>query len=142
MLAVAVAWSALALPAQRAALARAGDGERPELTLKATPLVAFTPAQIRLAVEVKGGQDDYEAFYCADIEWDWGDETRSELRSDCEPYEQGKSEIKRRYMVTHTYRIGGQYRIVFRLKRGDNVVGSATTTVQIRSGLRDLGSPW
>jgi hypothetical protein len=34
--------------------------------------------------------------------------------------------------------MGGRYQVRFKLKQGDKVVGSGTTTVQIRSGLRDM----
>ncbi|MPZ18592.1 MAG: hypothetical protein GEV06_11865 [Luteitalea sp.] len=139
---LAAAWLAVIALVQHPILAEARDDERPALALKATPQVGFAPAEIRLSVEVKGGPDDYERFYCPAIEWDWGDETSSELRSDCDPYEQRKSEITRRYRTTHIYQTAGNYRIVFRLKRGSRVVGSASTAVQVRSGLRDPGNPW
>lgn len=111
---------------------------KPRLSLRASPSVAFTPARISLVAELRGGANDYEEFYCPTIEWDWGDETTSESRYDCEPYQAGKSEIRRRYTAEHTYRIPGVFQIQFRLKQKDKVVAAAQTTVQIRPGIGDI----
>lgn len=120
------------------AAARAGaddDKDKPKLSLRASPAVAFAPARIYVVAEIKGGPDDYEKFYCASVEWDWGDGTRSEASADCEPYEAGKSEIKRRYPVEHMYRVAGNYRIQFRLKQKNDPVAAVNTTVRIQPGL-------
>src|SRR5690349_22890008 len=53
-------------------------GKKPQLSLRASPPISFSPANIHLVAELKGGADDYEEFYCPAIEWDWGDGTRSE----------------------------------------------------------------
>jgi hypothetical protein len=111
---------------------------RPTVTLRASPAIAFSPARVNVTAELRGGADDYEDFYCPTIEWDWGDGTRSEARADCDPYEAGTSEIKRRYIADHTYRYGGQYRLTFRLKRENKVLGSSNASVQIRPGVRDI----
>ena len=58
------------------------------------------------SAELIGGANDSEEFYCPTIEWDWGDGTQSESSVDCEPYEAGKSEIKRRFTVSHVFRAG------------------------------------
>jgi hypothetical protein len=136
----------LALLACVAASAASGSAARqspknnkPKLTLRASPVVAFSPARIYLVAELRGGANDYEEFYCPTIEWDWGDDTRSESSYDCEPYAPGKSEIRRRYSAEHTYRVAGNYQIQFRLKKKDKVVAVAQTTVQIRPGVRDIG---
>ena len=73
------------------------------------------------------------------IEWEWGDDTRSNNSADCDPYEAGKSEIKRRFTADHTYRISGEYRIQFRLKKKDKPIAAASTSVKIRPGLGDPG---
>lgn len=112
---------------------------RPKVSLKAQPVIAMSPARVVLTAELTGGANDFQEFYCPAIEWDWGDDTRSEKSDDCAPYEQGKSEIKRRFTVEHTYRRAGNYRISFRMKRQEKIVGAATTNVQIRPGLRDIG---
>lgn len=114
------------------------DGDRrPKLTLKAQPLVSMSPSKVTLRAELTGGTNDFEEYYCPTVEWSWGDGTQSEATSDCEPYQQGKSEIKRRYTIEHIFR-GGAYQITFRLKRRDKVVASAMTTIQVQPGLDEL----
>ncbi|PYR25830.1 MAG: hypothetical protein DMF98_10905 [Acidobacteria bacterium] len=78
----------------------------------------MSPARVVLTAELQGGANDYEEFYCPSVEWDWGDGTHSESTLDCEPYEAGKSEIKRRFTVEHIFRAGA-YKVMFRLKRRD-----------------------
>jgi surface antigen len=68
------------------------------------------------------------------IEWDWGDDTRSESTVDCEPYEAGKSQIRRRFTIEHIFRRAGAYKVFFRLKRRDKAVGNQSVTIQIRPG--------
>jgi hypothetical protein len=92
-----------------------------------------------LTADLKGGADDYQDFYCATVEWDWGDDTKSESKTDCEPYEAGKSEIKRHFTIEHIYNFAGDYRVQFRLKQKDKVVGSAAADVKIQAGARDGG---
>lgn len=108
--------------------------KRPKLALRATPPMAFTPATITLVAELRDGDDDYEDFYCASVEWDWADGTRSESSDDCDPYETGKSEIRRRFTIQHKYNIDGIYDVQFRLKQRGRIVASARTRVTIRRG--------
>jgi hypothetical protein len=110
------------------------EGKRPQITLKASPASGMVPVRVSGVAELKGGADDFEEYYCPTIEWSWGDGTVSESSNDCEPYESGKSQIKRRYTVTHPYRQGGHYRISFRLKQKDKTVGAASTVVQLLGG--------
>src|ERR1700730_99414 len=110
------------------------EPKRPQLTLKATPGSGMVPVRISGVAELKGGDDDFEEYYCPTTEWNWGDGTISESSNDCEPYESGKSQIKRRYTVSHPYKQRGDYRISFRLKKRDRVVASATTVVQLLGG--------
>ena len=117
----------------------AKDETRPKLTLKAQPMMAIAPARVVFTAELNGGANDLQEYYCPTIEWEWGDDTRSEATSDCEPYEAGKSEIKRRFTVEHQYKHGANYRVVFRLKRGAKSVAQATVNIQVRPGLRDGG---
>ena len=109
------------------------DNKRPKITLKAQPIISMAPSKVTLRAELVGGANDYEEFYCPTIEWDWDDGTMSESTSDCEPYEAGKSEIKRRFTVEHVFR-AGYYHVAFRLKRRDKAIAAATTTVQVQGG--------
>jgi len=134
--ALVLAFSALLLIPAIALQARAqGGNKKPSLSLKATPAVSFAPARVVVVAEVKGGANDYEEFYCPTVEWEWGDLTTSTAEADCEPYEAGKSEIKRRYTVEHRYRNAGGFKIMLRLKKGSKVVAAANVQVQVRPGL-------
>ncbi len=113
--------------------------KKPKLAVKASPSVAFSPARVVVTGEVKGGPDDYEEYYCATVEWDWGDDTASENSYDCDPYEPGKSELRRRFVSEHVYRTAGSYSIEFRLKKKDKTLAAARTNVQVRPGVRDIG---
>ncbi len=110
-----------------------GD-ERPSLSLRASPSVAFSSTAILFVAELRGGADDYEEYYCPSLEWDWDDFTTSETTYDCPPYEPGTSEIRRRYSARHTYQEGGSFEVKFKLKRGDDVLDLARTSVTIRFG--------
>jgi hypothetical protein len=118
------------------ALAAAGPGadkdKRPKISVKANPSMGVAPARVVVSADLNGGADDYEEFYCPSIEWDWGDDTKSTTSADCEPYEAGKSAIKRRFTADHTYRMGGNFRIQFRIKKKDKSIAGAATSVQIR----------
>ena len=126
-----LAWG-VAIDAQRE-----NDGKKPSLALRATPPVGFSPLKVRVVVDIRGGADDYADFYCPSVEWDWADGTVSESSEDCEPYQPGKSTIRRRFTAEHTYRQSGQYQIYFRLKQKGRVVGAGNGTVQVRAGIRE-----
>lgn len=136
----------------------AAQNKKPSISLKAAPPVGFSPLRVVVTAELKGGSNDFEDFYCATVEWDWDDGTKSESKTDCDPYEPGKSEIKRRYVAEHTFRsnVGDvnptssfrtpgsdnmqmpqnlQYRVKFLLKQKGKTVGSGSTTVEIRQGM-------
>ena len=96
--------------------------------------MAFAPARVVATAEVVGGPDDYQDFYCAKIEWTWGDATTSEAQDDCDPYVAGQSQIRRRYANEHKYEFGGNYDIRFTLRQGKKTVGSGVINVRIREG--------
>ena len=75
------------------------EAKRPKVTVRAQPPVGVAPFRVVLTGELQGGSDDLEEYYCPTIEWAWGDDTTSESTLDCEPYEAGKSQIKRRFTV-------------------------------------------
>lgn len=116
---------------------RQDEQKKPSLSLKATPPISFSPAKVRVAAEVRGGADDYQDYYCPTIEWDWGDGTISENTEDCNPYEAGKTTIRRRFSAEHVYRMSGNYKVIFKLKRKDKTLAATSVTVQVRPGLRE-----
>jgi len=132
---IAAAFSAAPAAQKNDKAARDTDNKRPKMVLKAQPVVSIAPARVVLTVELIGGADDYEEYYCPGIEWEWGDGTRSESSADCPPYEPGKSEIRRRFTVEHVFKRFGNYRVLFHLKQHDKAVGSASVSLQVREGL-------
>lgn len=112
-------------------------GAKPSISLKATPMVGFAPVRMVFVAELKG--DDQADLYCPTIEWDWGDDTKSESRTDCDPFEPGKSEIKRRFVIDHSFTMPGEWKVELRLKQNSKVVARGSTTVKVRPGIRDGG---
>jgi hypothetical protein len=159
LLSLAVAAAATpSVPSLCVASAAPPQKKKPSISLKATPPVGFSPLRVVVTAEVKGGANDFEDFYCPSVEWDWGDGTKSETKADCDPYEAGKSEIKRRYVHEHTFRASAmtaspltsaspdmmgnqqpsaQYRVRFVLKQKSKTVGSGQTNVEVRGTVRE-----
>ncbi|MQA30145.1 MAG: hypothetical protein GEU82_09940 [Luteitalea sp.] len=114
--------------------AKPDSAKRPRLSLRAHPTVGVAPARIVLTAELVGGTDDFEEYYCPSIEWDWGDDTVSESTVDCEPFESGKSEIKRRFTVQHVFRRAGAYKVYFHMKQKAKTIASASANIQVQPG--------
>jgi len=114
--------------------AKALEAKRPKFVLRAQPSVGVAPFRTVLTGELQGGADDFEEYYCPTVEWAWGDDTTSESTLDCDPYEAGKSQIKRRFTVQHTFRRDGQYKVYLHLKRKDKILASASVSVQVQPG--------
>jgi hypothetical protein len=129
----------LALAVSAAIAASEKDKGKPSISVKANPVVAFSPARVVVTADIKGGPNDYEDFYCPTVEWWWGDGTTSDQTTDCEPYEAGKSEIKRHFIINRIFESSGDFRIEFRLKKKDKVIGMGSTMVKIRPGVREIG---
>lgn len=114
--------------------------KKPSINVRASPSTGFSPLRVVLTAELKGGADDHPDYYCPTVEWIWDDDTRTETSADCDPYEPGKSEIKRRYTVSRIFHTAGNARVEFRLKQKDKVVASGGTRLAIRPGIRDGGA--
>jgi hypothetical protein len=121
----------------------AGAADKAKLSLKASPTMAFSPARVVVTADMTGGGDTDQQLYCLAVEWDWDDGTRSGDSADCEPFEAGKSTIKRHFTADHTYRIEEQiagtgtidyhdFRVQLRLKKNGKVVVSGGTTVKVK----------
>lgn len=116
---------------------------KPTVSIKVNPAIGFAPMRVVMTADIKGGADDYAEFYCATVEWDVvaldgkGDGNKSEQRLECDPYEPGKSEIKRRYIREQVFRFPGEYTVRFNLKQKDKVVGGGRTSLRVRGGLGD-----
>lgn len=131
----------------------AAEKGKPSVSVKASPTNGFAPMRTVITAELKGGANDYEQFYCPTIEWDitvtynapqaFEQEHRlsesypvekSEQKLDCEPYEAGTSEIRRRFVREQTFRTAGEYNIRFNLKQKGKIVGGGRTSVRVRGG--------
>jgi hypothetical protein len=112
------------------------EAKRPKVVLRAQPPVGVAPFRVVLTGELQGGSDDFEEYYCPTVEWAWGDDTTSESTLDCDPYEPGKSQIKRRFTVEHLFRREGLFKVYFHLKRKDKQLASASVTIQVQPGVR------
>ena len=66
-----------------------------------------------------------------------GDDLNSGNSEDCDPYQAGKSSIKRRYSIEHVFRQQGSWQVFFRLKQRDRVIAASSANVQVRPGVRD-----
>jgi hypothetical protein len=108
------------------------EGDRPELHLRATPRMAFSPATILFTAELKGG-DDVEELYCPEVEWEWGDGGKSVAEGDCDPWEPG-TEITRRYTGRHVFQYGGRYRVRVTLSRAGKRIMRRSITISVRRG--------
>jgi hypothetical protein len=108
------------------------QNDQPKLSLRSTPRVGFSPAEILFVGELSGGDDDYQELYCATIEWDWDDDTRSESTPDCDPYVSGESTIRRRFSSRHRFQYPGSYEIRLLLKKRDVTIASARTMIELR----------
>ena len=116
--------------------------DKPKLTLKPTPSMAFAPARIVVTADLTGGAADDPQLYCPAVEWDWGDDTKTGESADCEPFQAGKSEIKRHFTAEHSYDLESEsplgaadyrdFHIQLRLKKSGKVVVSGSTTVKIK----------
>jgi len=101
--------------------------DRPKAALRVTPAMIIPPGRIVATVELTGGSNDFQDYYCPSIQWEWGDGSQSETAEDCDPYVAGKSEIRRRYTTSHEYKSfplaeATGYEVLFRMKQGTKVV--------------------
>ena len=117
--------------------AQRDEDKKPSLSLRASPNSGFTPLQVRMTVDVRGGAEDHQDFYCPSGEWDWGDDQKSQSSEDCDPYQPGKSTIRRRYTAEHRFTESGTFTVRFRLKQGNRVVGTTSVLVSVREGVND-----
>lgn len=107
---------------------------KPKLTVKALPMTGPTPLKVTFVAELTGGANDLEEYYCPKAIWDWGDGGSSEKSTDCEPYEAGKSEYRRRYTEEHTFRRDGFFRVYFALDKRDKEIVTGWVTISALAG--------
>jgi hypothetical protein len=110
--------------------------KKPQLNLRATPRMSFSPSRILLTAELTGGAD-VEDYHCPEIEWDWDDGGKSVKESDCTPFEPGVTKIERRFTAEHEYRKAGVYNVRITMRRTTRPIATANVRVTVRPGLGD-----
>jgi hypothetical protein len=123
------------LPATGSDETKEKKGKKPALELRATPRFAFSPANILLTAELKGG-DDVEELYCPEVEWEFGDGDRSTQEADCDPWTP-TTKLERRFTVHHVFRFAGAYVIRVTLRKSGRDLMTQTYQLSIRAGLGD-----
>jgi hypothetical protein len=119
----------------------AGSGAaKPRLDARAHPRVAFSPVNVFVTAELKGG-DDIEEFHCPGLVWDWGDGSRSARESDCEPYAEGM-ELQRRFSASHVYRAPGAYTVRVTMRRADRTLAAANVQVLVHGHTAGIDSSY
>ena len=116
---------------------KAPESKRPKLMLRAQPDLGIAPMRVVLTADLAGGSDDFEEYYCPSTVWEWGDGSASESSADCEPYQSGKSQIKRRFIVEHTYKRSGTIRVYFSLRHRDKEVAATGVNITVQPGGKD-----
>jgi hypothetical protein len=104
---------------------------KPKLDLRASPPVSFAPVNIFVTAELVGG-DEHEDYYCPSLEWDWGDGTKSERETECQPFEPGVP-FERRFTAQHVYRAPGTYSVRVILRRASRKIAATSTHVLVNS---------
>jgi hypothetical protein len=104
--------------------------ERPTLKLRASPEMAFPPADVLLTAELLDGADPQD-FHCPEVEWDFADGSRSVHQEDCEPFT-GETKVERRFTRRHAFDAPGEYQVIVTLWRGSQVVARAATTIVVQ----------
>jgi hypothetical protein len=110
--------------------------KKPTLDMRVTPRMAFSPVNILVIAELKGG-NDIEEYYCPEIEWDWDDGGKSVHENDCPPFEEGKTQIERRFSVEHEFKMAGVYNVKATFRRAGRNFLAGTVRVTLRPGLGD-----
>lgn len=113
-------------------IAGAAGPRRPRVEVRATPRMAFPPVSVLVVAQLVGG-DEHEDFYCPDVEWDFGDGSRSAQQADCEPFMDGMS-LERNFMARHAYLRSGDYEVRVTLRRASRALAVATTRVTVHAG--------
>lgn len=98
-------------------------------SIRTHPKLTRAPAVIHAVLIVDGPED--ERFYCPALTCEWGDGSRSEMETDCSPYED-RTDFQRRYYAEHLYRRGGTYTIRVMVSKGGRRIRTLDTQVRLQ----------
>ena len=114
-----------------ASLASSGDRSRSHkdsLKLRASPVVAVTPARIMFTGFLEQTRN-LERYSCPEVEWRWGDGERSIRTPDCESPDDDAAFTDRLWSARHSYRRQGTYEVALILRRDGRAIAYATTRI-------------
>jgi hypothetical protein len=125
-----------------ALMAGPGSPAPPSVSLRAEPRVSEAPARVVFSALLSGGEDG-EELYCPDVEWVWGDGTRSVHEGSCPPYKAGETAVQREFTVRHEYAKPARPRVSVILRKGKRTLGRADVNVIIgRKGASGAYGKW
>jgi hypothetical protein len=113
-----------------ALMAGPGSSAPPSVSLRAEPRVSDAPARVVFTALLSGGEDG-EELYCPDVEWAWGDGTRSVHEGSCPPYKVGETAVQREFTVQHEYTRPARPRVSVILRKGKRTLGRGSVNVII-----------
>ena len=123
-------------------VAEAAAATEPKVSLRAEPRVSQAPARVVFTALLSGGEDG-EELYCPDVEWVWGDGTRSVHEGSCPPYKLGETAVQREFTVQHEYAKPARPRVGVILRKGKRTLGRADVHVIIgRKGASGAYGKW
>jgi PKD repeat protein len=102
--------------------------------------MALSPVSVLVVAQLTGG-DEHEDFHCPDVEWDFGDGSRSSHQADCEPFTEGMT-LERHFQARHTYRQPGDYEVRVTLRRASRTLAAAGTRVTVHPGAGAALGSW
>jgi hypothetical protein len=115
--------------------------KRPGFELRVSPRFSFSPAELMFTAELKVG-DDTEEYYCPEVEWEWGDGSKSVQEADCDPWKPD-TKIERRYVGRHVFVESGIYETRVTLRKSNQTIATRTIEVTVRPGIgeRTIATP-
>lgn len=110
------------------AFALLADEPKPRVEFRALPQFGFSPLKVHALVIIENGG---EHLYCPEVEWNWGDGSRSFENSDCAPYEKSDdTEGPISFGRDHVYG-AGEYTLTVTLSRGAKQLRSMTQKIRV-----------
>jgi hypothetical protein len=112
----------------------AGDGQDPDVRLRAAPRLALAPPgrsiPILLTAEIVGPET--EDYYCPELVWLWPNGTRSSSEADCDPFEE-RTDYPRRFtkrIAAHAF--ARDYVVCVELRKGGEEVDRSCARYRVR----------